>query len=98
VFLSNIFNEFKALSALELKFQSIYALGQQPDIIAGRSSASGKEARVTAALVSIVEVENLTLMLTLTSASLYFLGSDRNLTEMIQLNSNEQNCGGKQNH
>ena len=51
--LSNLFNELKALLALDLKLQPIYALGQNPKIIAGHSSDSGREAGVTLVLTSL---------------------------------------------
>ena len=49
---SNNLNELKALLALELKFQPFYLLGQQPEIVTGYSSDSGRDTRTTVGLTS----------------------------------------------
>lgn len=83
------FNEWKALLALELKFQPFYALGQQPEIVTGYSSDSGRDAGMAIGLTSLGWSQDLTWMPTLLSIHYHFhlTGTDGLGTTQLNLDA-----------
>lgn len=90
---SNNLNELKALLALELKFQPLYALGQQPEIVTGYSSDSGRDTRMTVGLTSLGWSQDLTWMLTLPFIHYHFhlTGPDRAGDDPVKLRCLREN-------